>query len=67
MDMMDKYAAIQYIVSNNPVCNDCSRANLEHIRIAAGLYQLLKDIVSDNKESYSGEELTKLIGKVTKY
>jgi hypothetical protein len=67
MEMMDKYAAIHYIISNNPVCVDCARGNLEHLRMAAGLYQLLKDIASGNKGTYTIDELAGLIARAISY
>jgi hypothetical protein len=67
MEMMDKYAAILYILSNSPVCIDCARGNLNEVRRAAGLYQLLKDIASGNKTSYTIDELSELIARAASF
>ncbi len=67
METMDKNAAMHYIVSNNPVCTDCARGNLQHLRMAAGLYQVLKEIVSDEKEIYTFEDLNELVLRATRY
>ena len=67
MDMMDKNAAIHYILSNNAICNDCARGNLNEVRRAAGLYQLLKDIASGSKASFTVDELSGLIAQATSF
>jgi len=57
---MDKYDAIAYIINNNPVCEDCVRADLEQVRIAAGLYQLLKEIISVKSRLIKGKVITRI-------
>ncbi|MBC8486642.1 MAG: hypothetical protein H8D45_11450 [Bacteroidetes bacterium] len=63
---MDKLTALAYLVNNNPVCNDCARGNLEQIRLAAGLYQLVKDVLSSDNKLYEQQELdTKVLQATT--
>jgi len=64
---MNKIDSVQYIVNNNPVCSDCARGNLEQIRTAAGLYQVIKEIVSGDKNIWSSAELDKLVDRATSF
>ncbi len=64
---MDKLAAINYLANNNPVCNDCARGNLEQIRKAAGLYQVVKDIMLGDKKFHSQEDLDMKIKQSTTF
>ena len=61
MDTLDKFESLKYIVLNNPVCMNCVRGNLEEVRMAAGLYQLIKDILTDKKVHFDMEELDQKI------
>jgi hypothetical protein len=63
MEKLDKLAAIEYIVKNNNLCDSCNRANINEIRIAAGLYLELADIIISPEKSFSMDELT---GRITK-
>jgi hypothetical protein len=63
MNPLDKYQSIVYIVEHHPVCDDCSRGNLNEIRKAAGMYQSVKDILNDTREHFKKEELDELIRK----
>jgi len=65
MESMDKLSAISYIANSNPVCANCLRGNLEQIRMAAGLYQLVKDIVSENQATFSQEYLDGKIAQIS--
>ena len=65
--MIDKLEALQYIVKSNPVCDNCIRGNLKEIRIAAGLYQLVKDISSGDQEHFSQAELDNLVQRSTQF
>ena len=67
MEKMDKHTALVYIVRNNPVCTDCARGNLEQIRLAAGLYQLVKDVISSDKNLYDQQELDTKVLKATTF
>jgi hypothetical protein len=52
MDQLDKLTALEYIVKNNNLCNACNRANINELRIAAGLYLELADIILSNEKSF---------------
>ncbi|MBC8488411.1 MAG: hypothetical protein H8D45_20480 [Bacteroidetes bacterium] len=67
MEKMDKLAALSYLAINNPVCENCVRGNMEEIRIAAGLYQLVKDIVLGDKETFKQKELETMIRDATTF
>jgi len=67
METMDKHAAMEYILSNNPVCTDCARGNPGQVRMAAGLYQLLKNIASSRIETFTAEELNRFIKTATEF
>jgi len=67
MNKMDKLATISYLVNNNPVCNDCARGNLEQIRKAAGLYQMVKEIILGDKMFHSQEDLEEKIKQITTF
>lgn len=67
MNKMDKLASISYLVNNNPVYADCARGNLEQIRIAAGLYQVVKDLMLENKIFHSQEDLDNKIRQSTTF
>ena len=64
---MDKLAALKYITSHNPVCTDCARGNLEQVRKAAGLYQLVKDIIAGQQDSFSPQDLDAHITEATTF
>lgn len=64
---MEKHSALIYVIENNPVCDNCARGNLDDIRASAGLYQLLKDIISSKKESYNHEELETMVKHATSF
>ena len=57
METMDKLSALNYITQNKPVCDNCLRGNLEQIRMAAGLYQLVKDIVGGNQDIFLQKDI----------
>jgi hypothetical protein len=63
MDKLDKLAALEYIVRNNNLCQSCNRANINEIRIAAGLYLELVDIINSPEKSFSMDDLTGRIKK----
>ena len=67
MEKMDKLSAISYLTNNKPVCENCLRGNLEEIRIAAGLYQLVKDIVAGNQDVFSQPELDDMVNKAVSF
>ncbi len=67
MNKMDKLASINYLVNNNPVCIDCARGNLEQMRKAAGLYQVVKDLVSEDNIFHNKENLDKRIRQSTTF
>ena len=67
MEKMDIHTSLVYIVKNNPVCTDCARGNLEQIRLAAGLYQLVKDVISSDKNLYDQQELDSKVLKATTF
>ncbi len=67
MEEMDKLAALNYLTINNPICIDCARGSLEQIRLAAGLYQLVKDIVADKQDTYTQQELNAKIIEATTF
>jgi hypothetical protein len=63
MDSLDKLTALEYIVMNNNLCTACNRADINEIRIAAGLYLELADIILSDKKSFTVEELDGRIKK----
>ncbi len=67
MKEFDKLSALDYLVRNNPLCDNCARADLEEIRIAAGLYGLVRDMVGSDRNDYSREELDEKIRKATAF
>lgn len=64
---MDKLSALKYITKHNPVCDDCARGDLNQIRKAAGLYQLVKELTTSDQESFGQDELDKWIGQATAF
>ena len=52
-----KLEALQYLVTNNPLCDNCARADLEEIRIAAGLYAVVRELLADTSTVFSKEDL----------
>ena len=67
MDQFDKLSALTYLVSNNPLCDNCERANLEEIRIAAGLYHVVRQILESPAEHISQEQVDIKIAKATTF
>jgi len=67
MNKMDKLDSINYLVNNNPVCSDCARGNLKQIRIAAGLYQVVKDILKEESIFHSQDDLDRKIKQSTTF
>ncbi len=67
MDQLDKLAALTYLVNNNPLCDDCERANLEEIRIAAGLYHVVRQILESPAEHFSREQVDSKISQATAF
>jgi ankyrin repeat protein len=63
MDSLDKLTALEYIVKNNNLCNACNRADINEIRVAAGLYLELADIILSNEKSFTIDDLAKRIKK----
>ena len=61
MKGFDRYSALEYLVSHNPLCENCVRADLEEIRIAAGLYSVVRELVGSGRNDYSREELDERI------
>ncbi len=64
---MDKLSALKYLTTNQPICDNCLRGNLEQVRMAAGLYQLVKDIMADKQETFSKEDIDAKITEVTSF
>ena len=67
MDNLNKLVALDYLTKNNPLCDGCLRANLEEIRIAAGLYQVVLQIVSATKDTFSKKQLDQMIRSATTF
>jgi len=67
MKKLNKLSALKFITKQNPVCDDCSRGDLEQVRKAAGLYQLIKDVMVEDKNSYNEEELNLKITQATTF
>jgi len=65
MENMDKLYAIRYITKSKPICDNCLRGDLDQVRKAAGLYQLVKDIIAGKQESFNQAELDLKITKAT--
>lgn len=63
MDSLDILTALEYMVKNNKLCNACNRADINEIRIAAGLYLELADIILSNEKSFRIDDLAKRIKK----
>jgi hypothetical protein len=63
LDSLDKLTALEYIVKNNNLCNACNRANINELRIGAGLYLELADIILSIEKSFTVEELDGRIKK----
>jgi hypothetical protein len=63
MEHLDKLTALGYIIKNNNLCTACNRANINEIRIAAGLYIELADIILSNEKSFTIEDLANRIKK----
>jgi hypothetical protein len=63
MHKLDKLAALEYIVKNNTLCESCNRANINEIRIAAGLYLEMADIINSPEKSFTLDDLTGRIKK----
>jgi hypothetical protein len=67
MHQLDKLIALQYLVRNNPLCDNCVRADLEEIRIAAGLYHVVREILESGQEIYRQEEIDRKIKAATSF
>jgi len=67
MDSLDKMAALEYIVKNNNLCNACNRADINEIRVAAGLYLELADIILKSEKSFTIEDLSNRIKKASSF
>lgn len=67
MKTYDKLGALQYLVSNNPLCDNCARADLEEIRIAAGLYGVVREIINAPQDIYATEYLDDRIRAATTF
>lgn len=67
MEQLDKLSALKYLAKHNPVCDDCARGDLNQIRKAAGLYQVVKDITTSDKQTFGQDELDKLIRQATAF
>ena len=65
MENMDKLSAIRYLTNSKPICDNCLRGDLNQVRKAAGLYQLVKDIIAGKQEFFSHTELDLKITKAT--
>ena len=63
MEHLEKMNALEYIIKNNNLCTACNRANINEIRIAAGLYLELAEIILGNEKTYTIEELAERIKK----
>ncbi len=67
MEPMNKITALSYLTNNQPICDNCLRGNLEQVRMAAGLYQLVKDIIATKQETFSQEDIDAKITEVTSF
>ncbi len=67
MESMDKLSALKYLTTKQPICDNCLRGNLEQVRMAAGLYQLVKDIMAAKQEIFSQEDMDAKITEVTTF
>ena len=63
MEHLEKLNALEYIIKNNNLCTACNRANINEIRIAAGLYVELAEIIMGNEKTYTMDELAERIKK----
>ena len=63
MEQLDKLAALEYIVKNSTLCETCNRANINEIRIAAGLYIEMADIIMGNEKSFTLDILKERINQ----
>jgi len=67
MESMDKLSTLKYLTTNQPICDNCLRGNLEQVRMAAGLYQLVKDMIAAEQEAFSQEDIDAKITEVTSF
>lgn len=67
MERLNKISALTYLVANNPLCDNCVRADLEEIRIAAGLYHLVRELVESPDEHYTREQIDRKISNATAF
>ena len=67
MKTFDKLDALHYLANNNPLCDNCLRADLEEIRIAAGLYRLVREIVNAPQDKFTMEYLDDRISAATTF
>jgi len=67
MEELDRLSALQYLIKNNPLCDNCVRADLEEIRIAAGLYGVVMNLLNDSRDTFSREYIDKLISTATAF
>jgi hypothetical protein len=63
MEHLEKLNALEYIIKNNNLCTACNRANIDEIRIAAGLYLELADIILSKDTSFTIKDLANRIKK----
>lgn len=67
MEKFDKIQALRYLTTNNPLCDNCARADLEELRIAAGLYQLVLEIVDSRDTEFPRDYLDRKISLATTF
>ena len=67
MQEFDKLTALDYLVKNNPLCENCARADLEEIRIAAGLYGVIRELIGSGRNSFSRDEIDGKIRRATSF
>ena len=67
MDKLDKLMALKYLANNNPLCDNCARADLEEIRIAAGLYGVVREMLNSPEVSFTTEAIDEKIRKATAF
>ena len=67
MEQLSKLSALNYLVTNNPLCDNCVRADLEEIRIAAGLYHAIRELLESSDEHYTREQIDRKIAKATTF
>jgi len=67
MEHLEKLNALEYIIKNNNLCTACNRANINEIRIAAGLYLELAEIILSNEKSFTVENLNNRINIATSF